>query len=170
MDGCDVPQSRALKELAVAAELIGAEDELQTMLAELEMLAENHNGESVQRHINQARENVAFHADKPGSLLPESLAEGVPKQDDADLRTLQNWIDDLLEYSQDVAAEDIDAGEGETIEAVEESSGGTVVIKKVSCGKDNCKCQSGELHSPYKYIVRRQGDSLDWEYKGAVTE
>ncbi|MCD2201655.1 hypothetical protein LPA44_17475 [Halobacterium sp. KA-4] len=60
--------------------------------------------------------------------------------------------------------------EGESIEAVEESSGGTVVIKKVSCGKDNCKCQSGELHGPYKYIVRRQGDSLDWEYKGPVSE
>ena len=102
--------------------------------------------------------------------LPQYLAEGVPKQDDADLRALQDWIDDLLEYRQDVAAEDIDAGEGESIEAVEESSGGTVVIKKVSCGKDNCKCQSGELHGPYKYIVRRQGDSLDWEYKGAVTE
>jgi hypothetical protein len=102
--------------------------------------------------------------------LPQYLAEGVPKQDDTDLRAIQDWIDDLLEYRQDVAAVDIDAAEGESIEAVEESSGGTVVIKKVSCGKDNCKCQSGELHGPYKYIVRRQGDSLDWEYKGAVSE
>lgn len=102
--------------------------------------------------------------------LPQYLAEGVPKQDDTDLRALQDWIDDLLEYRQDIAAEDIDAGKSELIEAVEESSGGTVVIKKVSCGKDNCKCQSGALHGPYKYIVRRQGDSLDWEYKGPVSE
>ena len=102
--------------------------------------------------------------------LPQYLAEGVPKQDDMNLRALQDWIDDLLEYRQDVAAEDIDTGEGELIESVEESSRGTVVIKKVSCGKDNCKCQSGELHGPYKYIVRRQGDSLDWEYRGAVSE
>jgi hypothetical protein len=106
----------------------------------------------------------------PPEGLPQYLAEGVPKQDDTDLRALQDWIDDLLEYRQDVAAEDIDAGEGESIEVVEESSGGTVVIKKVSCGKDNCKCQSGELHGPYKYIVCRQGDSLDWEYKGPVSE
>jgi len=56
--------------------------------------------------------------------LPQYLAEGVPKQDDTDLRALQDWIDDLLKYRQDVAAEDIDAGEGESIEAVEESSGG----------------------------------------------
>lgn len=102
--------------------------------------------------------------------LPQYLAEGIPKQDNADLRALQDWIDDLLEYRQDVAAEDLNAGVGESIEAVDESSGGTVVIKKVSCGKDNCKCQSGELHGPYKYIVHRQGDSLNWEYKGAVTE
>ena len=52
--------------------------------------------------------------------LPQYLAEGVPKQDDTDVRALQDWIDDLLEYRQDVAAEDIDAGEGESIEAVEE--------------------------------------------------
>ena len=105
----------------------------------------------------------------PPESLPTYLAEGVPKQDDEDLRALQSWIDDLLEYRQDVAAEDIDAGDGESIEAVEDSTEGTVVIKKVSCGKDNCKCQSGELHGPYKYVVRRQGDGLDWEYKGAVS-
>lgn len=52
--------------------------------------------------------------------LPQYLAEGVPKQDDTDVRALQDWIDGLLEYRQDVAAEDIDAGEGESIEAVEE--------------------------------------------------
>ncbi|MFA9427018.1 hypothetical protein [Natronorubrum sp. A-ect3] len=44
------------------------------------------------------------------------------------------------------------------------------MIKKVSCGKDNCKCQRGELHSPYNYVVRRKGDSLKWDYKGPVPE
>ena len=101
--------------------------------------------------------------------LPTYLADGVPKQDDEDLRALQSWIDDLLEYRQDVAAEDIDAGESESIEAVEDSTEGTVVIKKVSCGKDNCKCQSGELHGPYNYVVSRQEGGLHWDYKGAVS-
>ena len=87
--------------------------------------------------------------------LPQYLTGGVPKQDDTDLRALQDWVDDLLEYRQDTAAEDINASEGESIEAIEESSEETVVIKKVRCGKDNCKCQSGALHGPYKYIVRR---------------
>jgi hypothetical protein len=91
--------------------------------------------------------------------LPTYLADGVPKQDDKNLRALQ-----------DVAAEAIEASDREAIQAVEESSDGTVVIKKVSCGKDNCACQSGQLHGPYKYVVRRQGDGLDWEYKGPVDE
>ena len=102
--------------------------------------------------------------------LPQYIVEGVPKQDDESLHALQDWIDELLSYRQDVAAEDIDVNDGESIQAVEESNDGTVVIKKVSCGKDNCKCQRGELHGPYKYVVRRKGDRLEWDYKGPVTE
>jgi len=102
--------------------------------------------------------------------LPQYLADGVPKQDDENLRALQDWIDELLTYRQEVAPEEINPDEGESIEAVEESSGGTIVIKKVTCGKDNCKCQRGELHGPYKYIVKRQGETLNWTYKGPVSE
>lgn len=65
--------AKALKELAVTAELIGADDELQAMVAELETLAEDHDDEATQKHIDQAYENVAFHAEKPGSLLPDAL-------------------------------------------------------------------------------------------------
>jgi hypothetical protein len=107
---------------------------------------------------------------RPPDELPQYLAEGVPKQDDDTLRALQEWIDELLAYRENVTAEDIDAADGESIQAVEKSSDGTVVIKRVTCGKDNCKCQRGELHGPYKYVVRRQGDRLEWNYKGPVTE
>ncbi|SIS21953.1 DUF6788 family protein [Natronorubrum thiooxidans] len=102
--------------------------------------------------------------------LPQYLAEGVPKQDDESLQALQDWINELLAYRRDIATEDIDAGEDESIETIKESSEGTVVIKKVSCGKDNCKCRRGELHGPYKYVVRRKGDNLKWDYKGSVPE
>lgn len=104
----------------------------------------------------------------PPDSLPQYLTEGIPKQNDEDLRAIQDWIDELLEYRQDISMEEIEVGEDESVEAVEESSDGTVVIKKVTCGKDGCKCQRGELHGPYKYIVRRQGDSLDWSYDGPV--
>ena len=110
------------------------------------------------------------HQPRPPDELPQYLAQGVPKQDDGTLRALQEWIDELLEYRKDVGADDIAVGEGESIQTVDESSDGTVVIKKVSCGKDNCKCQRGELHGPYKYVVRRKGDRLKWDYKGPVSE
>lgn len=106
----------------------------------------------------------------PPDALPKYLAEGVPKQDVETLRALKAWIDELLTYRREVARAELAAATGEEIEAVEESSDGTVVIKRVSCGKDNCKCQRGELHGPYKYVVRRKGGSLDWEYKGPVSE
>lgn len=106
----------------------------------------------------------------PPDSLPKYLAEGVPKQDDTTLQELTTWIDDLLTYRQEVAADEITADEDESIETVEQSSDGTVVIKKVTCGKDGCKCQSGELHGPYKYVVKRQGGDLNWDYRGPVSE
>lgn len=65
--------AKALKELALTAEMLGADDELQTMLSEVETLGEDIDDDDVQKHIDQAYENVAFHAEKPGSLLPEGL-------------------------------------------------------------------------------------------------
>lgn len=106
----------------------------------------------------------------PPNGLPKYLTEGVPKQDGDTLRALQEWIDELLEYREDVAVDEIEADNGEEIQDVQESSGGTVVIKKVSCGKENCKCQRGELHGPYKYVVRRKGDGLEWDYRGPVSD
>jgi hypothetical protein len=86
------------------------------------------------------------------------------------LLAVQEWIDELLKYRQDVAVEDLEENDGEEIQDVQESSSGTVVTKKVSCGKENCKCQSGELHGPYKYVVRRKGGNLNWDYRGPVSE
>jgi hypothetical protein len=37
----------------------------------------------------------------PDLFLPY-LAESVPKQDDEDLRALQDWLNDLLEYCRDL--------------------------------------------------------------------
>lgn len=76
----------------------------------------------------------------------------------------------MLTYRHNIDTGDIDGDEGESIEVVEESGEGTVVMKKVNCGKNNCKCQSGELHGPCNYAVTRQGDSLNWDYKGPVPE
>jgi hypothetical protein len=102
--------------------------------------------------------------------LPKSLHEGIPKQGNEELRAVQKWIDELIEYRQDVSPSEIEAGDGESINTVEETSSGTVVIRKNTCGSEGCKCQNGELHGPYKYVVTRNGDSLNWEYKGPVDQ
>lgn len=61
----------------MTAELIGDDDELQTMPTDLETLAEDHDNEAVQKHIDQAYENVAFHAEKPESLLPDAFRDAL---------------------------------------------------------------------------------------------
>jgi hypothetical protein len=68
--------AKALKDVALSAEMIGADDELQTMVDELETLAAKHD-DATQKHIEAAYENVAFHAEKPGSLLPDGLQEAL---------------------------------------------------------------------------------------------
>lgn len=101
----------------------------------------------------------------PPADLPAYLAEGIPKQSDATLRELRAWLDRLLEYRGAVAADEITVEADEALQRVDETDDGTVVIKKVSCGKPTCKCQEGALHGPYKY-VRRTGEGLSWDYRG----
>jgi hypothetical protein len=40
------------------------------------------------------------------------------------------------------------------------------VIKKVPCGKDCAGCP----HGPYKYIVSREDNTLNWRYEGPVDQ
>lgn len=68
--------AKALKDVALSAEMIEADDELQTMVDELETLAAKHD-DAPQKHIEEAYENVAFHAEKPGSLLPDGLQQAL---------------------------------------------------------------------------------------------
>lgn len=67
--------AKALKQLALTADLIEADDELQTILTEIELLAEEHDSDAKQKHLEQAYQNVAFHAEKPESLLPAGLQD-----------------------------------------------------------------------------------------------
>jgi hypothetical protein len=75
--------AKAIKELALTAEMIGADDELQTLMEELEKLAED-DDEAKRKHIDQAYENVAFHAEKPFSLLPEGIRDALESDESTD--------------------------------------------------------------------------------------
>ena len=68
--------AKAIKELALTAEMLEAEDQLWSMMDELEALAEECE-DSKRKHVEQAYENVAFHAEKPFSLLPDGLRDAL---------------------------------------------------------------------------------------------
>lgn len=75
--------AKAIKELALTAEMIEADDELETMMEELESLAAHHS-EPKAKHIERAYNNVAFHAEKPFSFLPDALKDVFEQNEAAD--------------------------------------------------------------------------------------
>jgi hypothetical protein len=106
---------------------------------------------------------------EPPEGVPKYVREGVDRQDADSLRKLIEYCEARLAYLEAQAARPLDeddlADDGEEIVDVEEGGGGTKVVKKVPCGKDNC---SSCPHGPYEYRVHREGDSVKWEYEGAV--
>jgi hypothetical protein len=101
------------------------------------------------------------HPDSPESL-PKYISEGLPKQDVQTLRETAEYIDELIELMTEPVEIEPDADE-EVVD-VEESADGSIVIKKVPCGKDCNGCP----HGPYKYRVYRQGNDVVWDYQGKV--
>jgi hypothetical protein len=75
--------AKVFKKLALTAGMIEADDEHEAMLEELESLVAHHS-ESKAKHIEQAYENVAFHAEKPASLLLEELQNVAEQSESTD--------------------------------------------------------------------------------------
>jgi hypothetical protein len=101
--------------------------------------------------------------------VPKYVREGLDRQDRKTLRDVIMYCEQRIKYLNAEADRDPDeeelADEGEEIVEVEKDSEGTRVVKKVACGKDNC---STCPHRPYLYLIRREGDSLVWDYQSAV--
>ena len=102
----------------------------------------------------------------PPTGLPAYVTDPIERQNPDTLETVREYVDELLAYHRALEAQDLEddglADGSEEIVDVEENEGGTIVVKKVPCGKDCDGCP----HGPYKYVVRRNGDTLEWEYKG----
>lgn len=109
-------------------------------------------------------------ADRPAppAELPAYVTDPIERQDPDALETIRDYVDELLAYHRALEAQDLEddelAADDEELVDVEENEGGTVVIKKVPCGKDCAGCP----HGPYKYVVTREGESLTWDYRGKV--
>jgi hypothetical protein len=100
--------------------------------------------------------------------LPNYLADGLPKQDDATLRDAQEYIQELLDHrNRPVDPEELPEN-AEPVES-EEDGKGTVVEEHVTCGDESCHCMSGgPKHGPYQYRYYRENGSLTSEYVGKV--
>jgi hypothetical protein len=101
-------------------------------------------------------------------VIPEYIVTGIDRQDQETLEEIEKYARQRREYLEAAEQRELDeedlADSDEALLETEASSEGTVVIKKVSCGKDCSGCP----HGPYKYVVSREGEDLNWEYKGRV--
>lgn len=102
----------------------------------------------------------------PPADLPAYVADPIERQGPDALESVRDYVDELLAYRRALEAEDLEsdelAADDEEVVDVEENEDRTIVVKKVPCGKDCDGCP----HGPYKYAVKREGDSLNWEYLG----
>lgn len=99
--------------------------------------------------------------------LPNYLADGLPKQDDATLEDARAYIDALLEYRRRPIDETDLPDDADPVDVDNDSGKGTVVKERVKCGDDSCACMSGgEKHGPYLYRYYREGGELKSEYVG----
>jgi hypothetical protein len=102
--------------------------------------------------------------------IPTYIRDGLDRQDPETLADVIDYCEARIDYLEAQADRDLDedelADDGEEVVDIDQTDGGgTKVVKKVPCGKDNC---STCPHGPYEYRVHRDGDSLRWEYIGAV--
>jgi hypothetical protein len=97
--------------------------------------------------------------------LPKYLAEGLPKQNVEALSDACEYIDDLIEWKQRSVEDDDLPDSAEPVDD-EDTERGTVVMERVTCGDETCKCMTkGEKHGPYKYRYYRTDDgTLTSEY------
>lgn len=103
----------------------------------------------------------------PPESIPKYVREGVERQDSGPLRDIAQWAEELAEWKDwEVEIDEIegDLEADEQLDDVVDENSGSIVTKKVPCGKDCGGCP----HGPYRYRVTRNGDSLDWEYLGKV--
>ena len=99
--------------------------------------------------------------------LPNYLADGLPKQSVECLTDAREFIDELIEWNQRPVEEEELPDEAEPVDDDDKEGGGTVVLEKVTCGDETCKCiTEGKKHGPYLYRYFREGGKLTSEYLG----
>ncbi|WP_394743092.1 DNA-methyltransferase [Natronococcus roseus] len=103
----------------------------------------------------------------PPDEVAQYILDALDRQDPSTLRVIGGYAHQLATHRerapQKVAESHV--AKDETLTGVIQAHSGTIVAKKVPCGKDSCtQCP----HGPYKYRIYRDGDSYTTEYLGPV--
>jgi hypothetical protein len=101
--------------------------------------------------------------------IPAYIRDGIDRQDRETLRAIADYASaraDRLEELEDQEIETDDVvDDGDELVDVDQDDAakGTIVEKKVPCGKDSC---STCPHGPYQYRAYRDGDTVKTDYIG----
>jgi hypothetical protein len=82
----------------------------------------------------------------PPSELPNYVVDPLARQSPERLRAAAAWAEELVDAkeSAEPGADGLNSDSEEIVEVEERNGGPTIVVKKVSCGKDNCSsCPHG---------------------------
>ena len=82
-----------------------------------------------------------------------------------DLEKLDDWLHERIQALKDEEREGERRPRREVVE-VRATATKTYQLERVRCGKDGCKCSSGELHGPYWYAYWKEGGRTRSEYVG----
>ncbi|MFC6838362.1 hypothetical protein [Halomarina ordinaria] len=101
----------------------------------------------------------------PPTSIPKYIREGIDRQDTGTLEDIIEYCHARIDWqTRDVETDELAEADEEVVDVDGDEKRGTIVTKKIPCGKDCSGCP----HGPYQYRVTRRGDTLKWEYLGKV--
>ena len=80
------------------------------------------------------------------------------------LKRLEVWLDALIKERAIETSKS--AGAGRQVLEEQKTGHKTYRLESVRCGKEKCKCASGELHGPYWYAYWSEGGRTKSQYVG----
>ena len=80
-------------------------------------------------------------------------------------QALRMWLDEQI--AEDEKPPEVEPKKDREVVETKEEGRITYQSELVKCGKDNCRCATdGQLHGPYWYAYRKQGQKLKSWYVG----
>lgn len=79
-------------------------------------------------------------------------------------QALRAWLGEQI--AKDEQPPEVETKKGRAVVEAKKEGRITYQSELVKCGKPNCRCADGQLHGPYWYAYRKQGQKLQSWYVG----